>query len=336
MRRGSIRQAAEELCLTPQAVSQQLKQLEAHLEQALFQRNIRSLTPTQAAHTLYDHVRDGLDRFSQGISAVQTASAAQQLYLYVSPYFATEFLVPRLGQFTALFPGIDFRMAVGVDLIELDDRGMDAAIHWDYGGNGNYVETPLIDDLKVLVASPSLLERIPLNSPNDLLRHSVITSLVSNSLWQDTLDLLHVKERPTQPVMLLHTHAAMMEAILAGLGVGFISYADAVREIAAGRLIAPYGIDLLKQLPLEKTPRFTLLIKPDRKHSPLLKQFAAWLLDYVCTDDIAGYPSKCRRPEAHISHSTPAPTATPQRHLIRTPTHPSTKRTSSTRRTRTS
>ncbi|OZI45501.1 hypothetical protein CAL20_06600 [Bordetella genomosp. 4] len=295
MRRGSIRQAAEELCLTPQAVSQQLKQLEAHLEQTLFQRNIRSLTPTQAAHTLYDHVRDGLDRFSQGVSAVQTSRTAQQLYLYVSPYFATEFLVPRLGQFTALFPGIDFRMAVGVDLIELDDRGMDAAIHWDYGGNVDYIETPLIDDLKVLVATPGLLERIPLNSPSDLLKHSVVTSLVANSLWDDTLDLLQVKERASQRVMLLHTHAAMMEAILAGLGVGFISYADAVREIAAGRLVAPYGIDLLKQLPAEKMPRFTLLIKPDRKHSPLLKQFTAWLLEYVCTEDIVGYPSACRR-----------------------------------------
>lgn len=295
MRRGSIRQAAAELCLTPQAVSQQLKQLEAHLERPLFQRNIRSLTPTQAAHTLYDHVRDGLDRFAQGVSAVQTARTAQQLYLYVSPYFATEFLVPRLGQFTARFPGIDFRMAVGVDLIELDARGMDAAIHWDYGGNTDYLATPLIDDLKVLVATPGLLAQTPLHRPDDLLKHSVITTLVANTLWDDTLDLLRVTERAAQPVMQLHTHAAMMEAILAGLGVGFISYADAVREIAAGRLVAPYGMDLLKRLPAKKTPRFTLLIKPDRKHSPLLQQFTTWLLDCVCTEDIAGYPSTCRQ-----------------------------------------
>ncbi|GAB1575268.1 LysR substrate-binding domain-containing protein [Bordetella petrii] len=298
MRRGSIRQAAEELCLTPQAVSQQLKQLEAHLEQPLFLRNIRSLTPTQAANTLYDHVRGGLDRFADGVNAIQTSRASQQLYLYVSPYFATELLVPRLGNFTAAQPGIDIRMAVGVDLVGLDDRAMDAAIHWDYGGNADYVETPLIDDLKVLVATPGLLQRIPLHSPRDLLKHSVVTSLVANSLWDDALDLLGVRERAPQPFMLLHTHAAMMEAILAGLGVGFISYADAVREVAAGRLVAPYGMDLLKQLPAEKTPRFSLLIKPDRKNSPLLRQFTRWLLDYVCTEEVVGYPSKCRQARA--------------------------------------
>ncbi|MBV7486511.1 LysR substrate-binding domain-containing protein [Bordetella sp. BOR01] len=298
MRRGSIRQAAEELCLTPQAVSQQLKQLEAHLEQPLFQRNIRSLTPTQAANTLHAHVQGGLDRFADGVNAIQTSRATQQLYLYVSPYFATEFLVPKLGNFTASHPNIDFRMAVGVDLVELDERGMDAAIHWDYGGNTEYVETPLIDDLKVLVATPGLLERLPLRTPADLLKHSVVTSLVANTLWDDTLDLLGVPERASQPLLLLHTHAAMMEAVLAGLGVGFISYADAVREVGAGRLVSPYGMDLLKQLPAKKMPRFSLLIKPDRKNSPLLQQFARWLLDYVCAEAVVGYASQCRQEPA--------------------------------------
>ncbi len=294
MRHGSIRQAAGELCLTPQAVSLQLKQLESHLEQQLFQRSARSLTPTAAARQFYKHVRDGLDRFTEGVEAIQPEPAKQRLYLYVSPYFATEFLVPRLGRFTASVPDIDVRMAIGVELDEFNNKGLEAAIHWSYGAPPDFVETPLIDDLKVLVATPSLLQRLPVKEPRDLLKHSIVTPLVANSLWEDTLKLLGVQERPSQPIMMLHTHAAMMEAVLADLGMGFISYADAVRGVHAGRLVAPFGMDLLKQLPVGHIPRFSLLVRPDRGHSPILMQFTRWLLEEVCTEAVVGYPSACR------------------------------------------
>jgi len=295
MRHGSIRQAAGELCLTPQAVSQQLKQLEAHLEQQLFQRDVRSLKPTAAAHTFYMHVRDGLDRFADGVQAVQVSPERPRLSLYVSPYFATEFLVPRLGQFTAATPDLDLRMAVGVEPVDLDAQNLDAAIHWHYQAPAGFAEVPLLDDLKVLVATPSLLERQPVDTPRDLLSHNVISSLVANSLWEDTLNLLDVHERSTQSIMRLHTHAAMMEAVLAGLGVGFISYADAVRGVAAGRLVAPFGMDLLKRLAPRQMPRFSLLVRPDQHYSPVLRQFTRWLLEDVCTEAVTGYVSTCRQ-----------------------------------------
>jgi len=294
MRHGSIRQAAAELCLTPQAVSLQLKQLESYLDQQLFLRSARSLTPTAAASRFHDYVREGLDRFAIGVRAIQPAPAKQLFSLYVSPYFATEFLVPRLGQFTSMVPDIDVRMAIGVDLDEFGSKNVEAAIHWNYGASPDFIETPLIDDLKVLVATPSLLASIPINEPRDLLKHSVVTPLVANSLWEDTLKLLGVHERPTHPIMMLHTHAAMMEAVLANLGVGFISYADAVREIDVGRLVAPFGTGLLQQLPAGHMPHFSLLVKPDRSHSPILSLFTRWLLDEVCTEEVVGYPSKCR------------------------------------------
>ncbi|WP_144631354.1 LysR substrate-binding domain-containing protein [Bordetella genomosp. 13] len=299
MRHGSIRQAAGELCLTPQAVSQQLKHLESHLDQQLFQRDVSSLKPTAAAQQFYVHVRDGLDRFADGVQAVQVSPEKPHLYLYVSPYFATEFLVPRLGLFTSSMPDLDLRMAVGVELIELDAQGLDAAIHWNYGAPPGYEETPLLDDLKVLVATPALLTRMPVAEPRDLLRHNVISSLVENTMWEDTLDLLGVSERPTQSIMRLHTHAAMMEAVLAGLGVGFLSYADAVRHVTAGRLVAPFGMDVLERLPRDRMPRFSLLVKANHHYSPVLQQFTRWLLDDVCTEQVSGYPSSCRMPAEH-------------------------------------
>jgi len=293
-RRGSIRQAASELCLTPQAISQQLKILESSLGQPLFERNIRSLTPTEAAKRLYGPVKNGFDQFAQGVEAVVGKPDRRSLLLHVSPYFATHYLVRNLGNFTADLPELDFRMLVGVELVDLDDQGIDAAIQWGYGGTSSLTEIPLIEDLKVLVGAPSLLARIPVNTPADLLRHSLVLPLARNTLWPDTLEMLGLQPQGHQPVLHLHTHDAMLEATLAGLGIGFISYLDALAHIDAGHLVAPLGVDLMRRLPLEKSPRFFLYFKPDRKHAPLLKRFTEWLLEYVCQPEVVGYESRCR------------------------------------------
>lgn len=297
-RKRSIRQAADELCLTPQAVSQQLKLLEASLGQALFERNIRSLTPTPAAQLLYDPVKQGFDALMQGVMAASSKEARASLVLHVSPYFSTHYLIRSLGNFTAEFPDIDVRMLVGVELPDLEVQGIDAAIHWGYGGIPFLSETPLVEDLKVLVAAPSLLQNHPVNGPQDLLHLPLVLPLASNTLWQDTLQLLGIKAASKQPTLQLHTHDAMLEATLAGLGVGHISYLDAVAHIDSGNLVAPFGLDLLKQLPLEKSPRFSLYYKPDRKNSPVLSRFSQWLQDYACRPEVVGFDSRCQRNHA--------------------------------------
>ncbi|MBS7776535.1 LysR substrate-binding domain-containing protein [Acidovorax sp. CCYZU-2555] len=300
-RRGSIRQAADELCLTPQAVSQQLKLLESSLGQELFERNIRSLTPTPAAHLLYEPVKQGFDSLAKGVLAVTDKDARRTLVLHVSPYFATQYLIRNLGHFKAEFPDIDVRMLVGVEMPDLQQQGIDAAIHWGYGGIPLLSETPLVEDLKVLVAAPSLLARLPVNMPEDLLKHSLVLPLAENTLWQDTLELLGLRQTNQQPALQLHTHDAMLEAMLAGLGIGHISYLDALAHIQAGSLVAPFGVDLLKQLPLEKSPRFFLYYRPDRKNYPVLKRFSEWLQSDVCRPEVIGFESRCRVEPERVS-----------------------------------
>jgi len=288
-RHGSIRRAAAELCLTPQAISQQLKILESSLGQQLFKRSIRSLASTEAADRLYGFVKSGLDQFAAGVIEVTGKPTKQSLYLHVSPYFATHYLVRNLGNFTANFPELEFRMSVGVEMVDLDHQGIDAAIHWGYGGSTTLTEIPLIDDLKVLAASPSLLAQKPINTREDLLQHNLVLPLAKNSLWPDLLEMLGLEVQENRPVLRLHTHDAMLEATLAGLGIGFVSYLDAVKHIEAGQLVAPLGLDLLRHLPLEKTPRFFLCVKEGRPISPVLKLFIEWLREYVCQPEVIGY-----------------------------------------------
>lgn len=289
-RRGSIRQAADELCLTPQAISQQLKILEASLGHELFDRGVRSLTPTEAAQLLYEPIKRGFETLTQGVQAVTSRGTRKTLFLHVSPYFATHYLIRNLGNFTAEFPEVDVRMSMGVEMPDL--QGIDAAIQWGYGGVPHLSETPLVEDLKVLVAAPSLMAKSPLSQPQDLLRHNLVLPLAKNTLWHDTLELLGVEEGSKQPVLQFHTHDAMLEATLAGLGVSFVSYLDALSHIDAGHLVAPFGAELLVQLPLERTPRFFLYTRPERRDNPLIKRFAEWVQEYVCQPEVIGFRSR--------------------------------------------
>jgi LysR family glycine cleavage system transcriptional activator len=301
MRRGSIRQAADELCLTPQAVSQQLKQLENFVGQQLFIRGVRNITPTQAAATLETHVRRAFDDIAQGLSLTSKAHDSKTLRLCVSPYFATSYLVPNLRDFTERYADLKLSVSINVEMIDLDaETEVDAIINWSYGAKRELVEVPLIEDLKVLAVCPELANRLPVNAPRDLLAHTLITPMVANHLWVDTLNLLGVVDAPMPACMAFSSQAAMLEATLAGLGVGLVSHKDALREIAAGRLIAPFGVDLLDGLSLAQTPRFSLLYRKEGANLDVLMAFRRWLLDHVCREEVIGY-----RLRIHANDSLP-------------------------------
>ena len=291
-RRGSIRQAAEELCLTPQAVSQQLKLLESFLDTQLFERSVRGITPTSAAHALYEPISRGFNAMFEGISFINRYALGHSLLIQVSPYFATHYLIRNLLHFRKQYPWIDLKIKVGVELPNFNQTSLDAAIHWGYGGQLNLAELPLIEDLRVIAASPAILKREPIKKPKDLLRHTIVTSLIRNSLWNDVFELLKISPSPAMPTLELHSHDAMLEAVLAGLGVGHLSYMDAVEHIQSGRLEAPFGIDLLKQLPLEKAPRFSLYYRPRDSANIALKEFRHWLKSHLCTPELIGFASR--------------------------------------------
>jgi LysR family transcriptional regulator, glycine cleavage system transcriptional activator len=295
VRNGSIRRAADELCITPQAVSQQLKQLEQALHRELFYRRDSSIEPTPAARMLVEYLKEGFDRIDEGIQAIQRGPERPQLSLQVSPYFATAYLIPNLAKFMERCPNLDLRMSIGTEVADFEERNNDAAITWGYGGLPDFSEIPLIEDVKVVSIAPSLAQQHPLEKADDLLTHTLIAPFPGNTLWEDTFDLLGVNGAAQKPKLLLHTHDAMLEATLAGLGVGLISYVDAILHIKLGRLVAPFGTELLFQLPLARSPQFFLAYPSRRKPQTVLIEFSKWLKETVCQDSLIGFHSRCSR-----------------------------------------
>ncbi|WP_347558337.1 LysR substrate-binding domain-containing protein [Robbsia sp. KACC 23696] len=289
-RHGSIRQAALELDLTPQAVSHRIKILEETLGRTLFERHVSSVTPTTAARVLQQHVGAAMKCIDEGLLALARMDSAQRLSIQVSPFFASHYLMPALSTFTQRFPDLDLRISTEVEMRDMKRAELDGVIIWGYGdvaatvarsGGEALTETHLVDDLKVIAYSPTLAARKPIRTASDLLEHTLISPLVDTSLWQHVLSLMNLHDTPAKHLLQIHTHSAMLDATVSGAGVGLLSYPDAQDLVEQGVLLAPFGLDYLKQLPAHQMPRFTLVQLRDTLQSEVMQAFVEWLQQVV-------------------------------------------------------
>lgn len=119
-RHRSFKSAADELFLTPSAVSHQMKELEETLGVRLFERRTRALDLTSAGHTLLDELEPLLRALDRSLTQVARRSGRVTLRLLLPPFFASELFIPRLASFCAAHPDID---------IQMDTRDPRPAIH---------------------------------------------------------------------------------------------------------------------------------------------------------------------------------------------------------------
>lgn len=146
-RHGSVRLAAEELFVTPAAVSQQVRQLEEHLEVRLFDRGARQLTLTDTGRNFHLATTRHLRAIAQAAERVRPGK--QMVNVTSVPSFAARWLVPRLPAFTALHPNTEVRVDANPGLVDLAQSEFDLAFR---EGSGKYrgAESRLLFDLNVV------------------------------------------------------------------------------------------------------------------------------------------------------------------------------------------
>ena len=118
----SFTKAAEELNVTPAAISHQVKSLEEILELPLFRRLTRSLSLTDAGQAALPLIRQGFDKLTQGVEQMRTHSESEVLTISVSPSFGAMWLIPRLEHFRSLHPSIEIRIDGTDRLADLEAR----------------------------------------------------------------------------------------------------------------------------------------------------------------------------------------------------------------------
>ena len=275
MRHGSFRAASEALLVSPQAVSQQIRQLETFLGQVLFDRSGRRIQPTEAAILLSHHVEAGFAEFGEGVRRTMARDQTARVSVNVSPYFATRYLLPRLDRFRARMPQADLRMTTRVEAPDFAQDEADVAIQWGFGGD-HPDETRLVADPKVLCCAPSLAPQI--RTADDLARQTLLYPVRAPGLWDKVLRHLGA-DGPATPAMLeFHDAETMRRAAISGLGVGLLSAFDAARDIRENRLAAPLGLEALAKMDAADIPAFFLVAPRSRRRRPAVAAFCDWVL----------------------------------------------------------
>ena len=163
----SFKPAAEELHVTPTAISHQVRQLEAALGAPLFERRTRQVVLTPEGHVLLPVLSAGFDSFARTIEGLTRRSRRAVVTLSATPAFAAKWLVPRLAPFRKQRPDIDLRLLATLEVVDVKSGVADLALRYGRGPYPDLIAEQLTTDPfsdQRAAAAPALTisRRVPL------------------------------------------------------------------------------------------------------------------------------------------------------------------------------
>ena len=239
--------AADELSVTPGAVSQQIQNLEDYVGVALFKRTPKGLLLTDPAQIALPALREAFDRLAEAASMLTAAVDGRRLTVSVAPSFAAKWLVPRLGHFEALHPQVDVWISAGMELVDFNSGEIDIAIRYGAGRYPGLEVVRLMQETVIPVVSPALLESQPLNDPADLAGHILLhdgspDADESCPDWTMWLAARGVRGVDGTRGPRFNQSSLVIEAAVGGRGVALAKRALAQADLDAGRLVSPFQI----------------------------------------------------------------------------------------------
>lgn len=291
----SFKKAAEELCVTPAAVSQQIKALEAWLGRPLFHRMTRALALTEQGSTMLPKVREGFDCLVAALESTREAVAGP-LTVTAPPSFASHWLVPRLPSFSSAHPDVALRLSSTPDAI--DRRGeaavvdrlkaglrtahSEVAILYGDGVYPGYIVEKLFAPDYVPVCTPALLTGAhALRVPTDLAHHVLIHDDTLHDAghgadgrfgWAQWLARAGAGGIDASRGPRFANAALALAAALAGHGIALSSRPLVESRVADGSLAIPFDI------PLPSPCAYYLVFNEMIAQRPAVVAFRAWLL----------------------------------------------------------
>ncbi len=275
-RHMNFSRAADELSVTPGAVSQQIQNLEDYIGAPLFKRTPKGLLLTDSAQTALPALREAFDRLAEAASLLTAAEEGRRLTVSAAPSFAAKWLVPRLGRFEAAHPEIDVWLSAGLELVDFTSGEIDLAIRYGTGRYPGLEVQRLLGETVSAVVSPKLLAENPLNELSDLANHVLLhdgSPDADDSCpdWAMWLAARGVKGVDGARGPRFNQSSLVIEATVNGRGVALAKQTLAQADLDAHRLVQPFNI--------ETAVDFAYYIVHPKAKGRLaqVKAFVAWL-----------------------------------------------------------
>jgi len=267
----SFKAAAEELAVTPTAVSHHVRQLEDALGFRLFVRRPRRVALTPEGRMLYPVLRDGFDAFEEAIARLRGERLKPVVTLSATVAFTARWLVPRVAAFHAANPGLDLRLHASDDPVDLIAGTADAAVRYGRAVPAGLVGDLLFEDMFAPVCSPAL----GLNDPRELAEHTLIhfewrRPHRDNPVWERWLAEAGLSGLVPRAELTLSDESQAVQALVAGQGVALAGLVLVADEIAAGRLVVPFG-------PRLRGYDYRLVYPADPPHPERIAALRSWI-----------------------------------------------------------
>lgn len=244
-RHMSFKHAADDLAVTPAAISQQIRSLEDFLGVDLFRRTNRSLVLTDAAQLSLGPLKEGFEKLEEAVDIITDSITSNVLRVSVSPSFASKWLVPRIAGFYERRPDAIVKINATMQVADFKAEDVDVAIRYGLGNYDGLESEELLRETIFPVCAPDMFDG-EAATPCAVLNHTLIhddSTVEDESAPNWTMWLKAAGVSPPEGVPALHfnTNALAIEAAVAGRGIALARSAIAEEDIKAGRLITPFG-----------------------------------------------------------------------------------------------
>lgn len=273
-RHVSFRQAAEELGVTPTAISHQVRLLEDSLGFALFVRRARGVVLTDAGRRLFPTLRDGFDAFERAIWELSPRPRRVAVTLSATTLFTVRRILPAISRFRERFPDYDLRLHASDDPVDLIAGEADVAVRYGAGAFRGLVATPLLAERFGVLCSPKMAIARPEDLRGATLLHIEWRRAGKAPDWRRWARLAGIEGLAVDrgPRFTEDDHA--LQAAAAGSGVVLSGLVLAQPAIDAGLLVHPFG-------PVIEGDAYHAVTTPDRRDEPAVRAVCDWLREDV-------------------------------------------------------
>ena len=286
-RHQSFSRAADELNVTPAALSHQVAGLESFLGERLFNRNARSISLTPAGEVLYPGLNAAFLQIRQSVERLLDTFDGQILVVSAPPGFTAKWLAPRLHHFLSSQPDLDVRISATQSFANFVGDGVDVAIRNATGPFPGLWARKFLAIETLPVVAPRLIEQYgPLNHPADLVRFPIIHDdslgrMFGLPTWVDWLKAAGVENLDLGRGLHFSSADHAIEAALEGAGVLLAPKALALDDVRLGRLVMPFA------LTISSNRSFHVVCPEGHETRPKVAAFCAWVLEEAAKQGLA-------------------------------------------------
>ncbi len=269
----SFRTAADELFVTSSAVSHQIKSIEEELGQPLFERGTRELKLTETGQSLYEAINPLIDQLDDAVAGFKSVGRRQSIRISVQPFFASEYFVPRLSEFTAAHPEIDIQVGTSDESAEKHPADSDLSIRLFRKAPSDMPSNLLFPLRMVPAGSPDFKKKVRVRNRKIISDFPIIVHETRPKAWKLWSESSGIALPEESKVTRLDSMIAVVRATERGLGAALVPVPLADLWFKQGSIVRLFKDELVAEM------SYYLVCREDRVDDGAVKQLREWILE---------------------------------------------------------